>query len=42
MKRFCGRDFSGREMRRLCELIGEDRPAARALTWARTPAAEAG
>ena len=24
MKRFCGRDFSGREMRRLCELIGED------------------
>ncbi len=30
MKRFCGRDFSGREMRRLCELIGEDPTRSRA------------
>ncbi len=31
MKRFCGRDFSGREMRRLCELIGEDPTRSRGL-----------
>ena len=30
MKRFCGRDFSGQEMRRLCELIGEDPTRSRA------------
>jgi len=30
MKRFCGRDFSGQEMRRLGELIGEDPTRSRA------------
>ena len=37
MKHFCGRDFSGQEMRRLCDLIGQDPTRSRAqisrLAW---------